>query len=733
MRTTLLILGIFLGSNIATIAEEVGQKNEAPARIGRAVLVKGTVFKEGPTGKVLLKNGDHLLEGDVVNSSNRSFVKVLMKDDTIFSLGPKTKFVFEKFHFQTKSKRTATYNVVRGKVRSLFTVKSPDKSLKIKTPTVTMGIRGTEILTDVYKMKGIVKTDVALVEGKLEVNAVLKGKITKTVDLKPGFIFKTSKDKPTKGPGSKALVKIPKIAFDQLKKGDKKGGRVFLSDALIDNGAVDLKKADYSFDPAVDDTTELKTDDQIKKEGKRKEKKIVKVQEVAPKKSDNNGIDDMAVLKKFTADSEVNLKADTAPVSADAAKTKQALKVQVSNEFKAKGVVVEPSDLENFSTDRLNKMAKAIESGDEGINASIQVIEQRDFSDKKAETKSIGSANVKPQSKPTAVVASLKPAPAIKPTNILIEGGGNPLPKVGPEKPVALKVIGTEGGGKPTRAPASVTVYNPAPVTKLERVETVKPGVGRTVEYNPSPIGRIKLDDGRGSPSVVVAAKPKIETEIKVQAVLRPDAGPKLGGNPYKPGIKVDTAAIADKITDRFTTAMDEKDMVVTTDMLEVVKAGASEAAKAKLSGDSDAATAILDSTKAAVKDMSKDLGNDAVSVDKIVKASADNVVKVVAVAPKIEVKVEPKIEIKPPTPVVVEPPKDKPNANLVKKVVDKIKENTVNSGREGHGGVISNLIKKSRDDGGTKKVCGPLGFICRTVSINDEPKKKKKRFRLFR
>ena len=96
----------------------------ANSLVGRVVVTKGSVHKKDLNGKsVKLKNGDKLYEGDLVDSADRSYVKILMRDDTVFQLGPKTQFKFEKFAFKTKKKRTATYKIMRGKVRSLFTFK----------------------------------------------------------------------------------------------------------------------------------------------------------------------------------------------------------------------------------------------------------------------------------------------------------------------------------------------------------------------------------------------------------------------------------------------------------------------------------------------------------------------------------------------------------------------------------------------------------------------------------
>lgn len=207
--------------------------------IGRVVKSHGVAQKINKSMKVdqNLKEGDELYQGDIIKTGKSSLVKVLMKDDTLFQIGPQTEFGFEEFKFRTKKDRDATYNLARGKLRSLFTVKSKTKSLRIKTPSAAMGIRGTEILSDVYSHNGQLKTDIALVSGKLEIDARGTGNKIETFLIKPGFVLEMGKALQ----GSKILAKpkmreIPKKIFTKLKKADKKGGEVFLFDARQNTG-----------------------------------------------------------------------------------------------------------------------------------------------------------------------------------------------------------------------------------------------------------------------------------------------------------------------------------------------------------------------------------------------------------------------------------------------------------------------------------------------------------------
>jgi hypothetical protein len=113
-----------------------------------------------------------------------------------------------------------------------------------------MGIRGTEILSDVYKLDGVLKTDIALLRGKLDV-AINE----KTFALKPGEMIESHKfgPKSERAPLPPPMVReIPRPIFAKLQLNEKKGGEVFLFDAK--NGT---KK---EMEPGMEKAPEFKTE-----------------------------------------------------------------------------------------------------------------------------------------------------------------------------------------------------------------------------------------------------------------------------------------------------------------------------------------------------------------------------------------------------------------------------------------------------------------------------------------
>ena len=202
--------------------------------IGRVVNATGTVTRVNQSHSEKIKSGSSIHKNDELRTSKNSFVKILMKDDTVFQLGANSKFKFEKFEFdgKNKEKRKASYNLLYGKMRGLF-IKPAPKEITLHTPSVSLGVRGTELLTDVYwdpkdtKAK-LPKTDVALLSGKLQIDlSRLNLPHIKQLELTPGNVFDSSRALKSKNIKYRFTSPIPAKVFNNLKSGKE----TFLFDA----------------------------------------------------------------------------------------------------------------------------------------------------------------------------------------------------------------------------------------------------------------------------------------------------------------------------------------------------------------------------------------------------------------------------------------------------------------------------------------------------------------------
>lgn len=146
--------------------------------IGIVALVDGKVWRISKDNKSreLLRPNSKVFPSEEIITEAGSYVKILMIDDTIFDLAASSRFKFNKFDMKdrkNKKERKAGYKLLYGKLRSLFSVKAKEGDLKIETPDIVMGIRGT-ILYNVVQVNALnqSRTHLLVTEGLVEVQQV---------------------------------------------------------------------------------------------------------------------------------------------------------------------------------------------------------------------------------------------------------------------------------------------------------------------------------------------------------------------------------------------------------------------------------------------------------------------------------------------------------------------------------------------------------------------------------
>lgn len=140
------------------------------AVVGDVVSVSGTVLLrsdgKGASSAQMrtAKAGDVVYTQDVINTGSDGRIKVLMKDKSIIDLGPSALFRVDDFKGKKgASDREVEVSMVYGTMRAAVTQKLEGKGkFKVKTPSATMGVRGTEF---------VVKSEVSDIK---EVNKLLR-------------------------------------------------------------------------------------------------------------------------------------------------------------------------------------------------------------------------------------------------------------------------------------------------------------------------------------------------------------------------------------------------------------------------------------------------------------------------------------------------------------------------------------------------------------------------------
>ncbi len=200
--------------------------------IGRVVRVRGSVLKIHNKISESLKNGDDIYQGDLIESLEASFIKILMKDDTLFQLGPMSKFQFEKFVMKNKESRETIYNLLKGQMRGLFQKKTKEKTLKVKTPTASLAVRGTEILADVYTVENNIISDVALLSGEMDLEIKPTDGPPKIIKFLPGEYCDGIHSGTQEALMSLKKRKIPNDSLESLMGHEVKRKNLFLFEAL---------------------------------------------------------------------------------------------------------------------------------------------------------------------------------------------------------------------------------------------------------------------------------------------------------------------------------------------------------------------------------------------------------------------------------------------------------------------------------------------------------------------
>ena len=136
---------------------------------GEAVNVRPNASLKNGEGRVSLQVGMDVHMGDVVRTNSRGEAQLIFTDDTKLVVGPKSSLVIESYLLRSKNRaNNFTVKALSGTFR-MVSGKSQKSAYKIKTPTATIGIRGTTFDMAVNRRR----TDLFMYTGSAEFCAQL--------------------------------------------------------------------------------------------------------------------------------------------------------------------------------------------------------------------------------------------------------------------------------------------------------------------------------------------------------------------------------------------------------------------------------------------------------------------------------------------------------------------------------------------------------------------------------
>ncbi len=147
----ILVLSLAVFFLLLSIGGEISVANaSAPVAIVKKVSGSATIVRQGQT--ISATNGMGIWENDTLRTGRDGSIGIVFNDDTFLSLGPESVLIIDEFVFAPKEgKFSIVVRMLKGTaayLSGLISKLSPD-SAHFKTPTASIGIRGTKFVARV--------------------------------------------------------------------------------------------------------------------------------------------------------------------------------------------------------------------------------------------------------------------------------------------------------------------------------------------------------------------------------------------------------------------------------------------------------------------------------------------------------------------------------------------------------------------------------------------------------
>ena len=122
------------------------------ADVGLIKVAKGSVQIERAGAKMDAKVGSSVQPSDVILTGADGSAGITFTDNSLVSVGPNSVFAIDKYTFDsTTNAGEFQGNLKKGRLAAISgkMVKQSPESMKIRTPSAIMGVRGTEFVVQV--------------------------------------------------------------------------------------------------------------------------------------------------------------------------------------------------------------------------------------------------------------------------------------------------------------------------------------------------------------------------------------------------------------------------------------------------------------------------------------------------------------------------------------------------------------------------------------------------------
>jgi len=175
------------------------------SNIGYVSNVKGNAEIVRSMNTLKVKSGTKIKIKDKIITQEKSRVKVILKDNTVVTVGADSTFVFDRYRFGNRNNSLLDMQIERGFFRCVSGKigKLAPEHFKVKTVSSTIGIRGTDFsaaLADTYELFKCYRGEISVLhDGKMYI--VPQGEQLR-LDKEPSFLDKLAPYKFYAGTGT---------------------------------------------------------------------------------------------------------------------------------------------------------------------------------------------------------------------------------------------------------------------------------------------------------------------------------------------------------------------------------------------------------------------------------------------------------------------------------------------------------------------------------------------------
>lgn len=204
---------------------------QAKDEAGSVVVLRGRAAIEREKKSLDAKIKDAVLVNDIITTFEASRAKLLFIDDSVLTLGEKSKVSVREFVLGKDKGDKSIFNLIDGKMRSVV----GRAGFEVHTPTAVAAARGTIILSETGVMRGKKFSTFIAYEGEFCVESI-DPKIPGKACLTPGMMITLIEGEPVGEPVKASDEQILRLLMDT----DTSGAEISMPAPLLKMGFLDF-------------------------------------------------------------------------------------------------------------------------------------------------------------------------------------------------------------------------------------------------------------------------------------------------------------------------------------------------------------------------------------------------------------------------------------------------------------------------------------------------------------